>query len=97
MAVAHDNPMVIANDLLRKGWVHYFVPMGDDLTARLGWLVDQYGLPIGEFDPWTLEEHKTWMLVRMEDGFKRKMDFPHDYLLLFENQEMFMMYKLRWP
>lgn len=97
MALANDNPMVIANRKVREGWVHYFVPRGANLTERLSWLVDQYGLPIGEFDPMTLDDDRTWMLLRLEDNFKTAMDFPHDYMLLFEDKQMQMMYMLRFP
>lgn len=96
MAIAHNSQIAQANQLLKKGWVHHFVPLGVNLPERLSWLVDQYGLPIGEFDPVVPDEFKTWMLVRMEDGFKRELNFPHDYLLMFEDEQMRMMYMLRF-
>lgn len=98
MAMGPNSPFVIANNKIQQqGWVHYFVPRGVNMIERLSWLVDLYGVPIGEFDPMVLDDYKTWMLLRLEDNFKTAMDFPHDYMLLFENEQMLMMYKLRWP
>lgn len=97
MAIDPNSPFAIANQKIRHGWVHHFVPRGVNIPERLSWLVDQYELPIGELDPMTPDEYRTWMLLRLEDNFKSAMDFPHDYMLLFEDQQMEMMYKLRFP
>jgi hypothetical protein len=99
MAALVNKDWIRARSLLDRGWVHHFIPLSNLISPRVGWLVDTYGPPANVDRPVHMGfdfDNCSWMFVRMEEVFKSKLDFKHDWLFLFESEEMLMMYKLRF-
>ena len=100
MAIDVRSDFTVASKLITEGWVHSFVPFGIDLPERLGWLVENYGEPRGNelfHNVYNIPEDGDWMLIRLDAKFKQSMGMTEEYLLLFNSEEMRMMYLLRYP